>query len=97
MLEVILDTETTGLSTKEKHRIVEIGCIELDNQIPTNKIFHKYINPQRSVSEDAYKVHGYSDEFLSDKKRFIQIADDFLDFIEGKKLLYTMLNLILGI
>ena len=87
MLEVILDTETTGLSTIEKHRIVEIGCIELDNQIPTNKIFHKYINPQRSVSEDAYKVHGYSDEFLSDKKIFSEISKDFLNFIKNKKII----------
>ena len=87
MLEVILDTETTGLSTLEKHRIVEIGCIELDNQIPTNKIFHKYINPQRSVSEDAYKVHGYSDEFLSDKKTFSEISEDFLNFIKNKKII----------
>ena len=87
MLEVILDTETTGLSTAEKHRIVEIGCIELDNQIPTNKIFHKYINPQRSVSEDAYKVHGYSDEFLSDKKTFSEISEDFLNFIKNKKII----------
>ena len=77
MLEVILDTETTGLSATEKHRIVEIGCIELDNQIPTNKIFHKYINPQRSVSEDAFKVHGYSDEFLSDKKTFLNIHESY--------------------
>ena len=87
MLEVILDTETTGLSTIEKHRIVEIGCIELDNQIPTNKIFHKYINPQRSVSEDAYKVHGYSNEFLSDKKTFSEISEDFLNFIKNKKII----------
>ena len=87
MLEVILDTETTGLLTTEKHRIVEIGCIELDNQIPTNKIFHKYINPQRSVSEDAFKVHGYSDEFLSDKKTFPEISEDFLNFIKNKKLI----------
>ena len=87
MLEVILDTETTGLSTIEKHRIVEIGCIELDNQISTNKIFHKYINPQRSVSEDAYKVHGYSDEFLSDKKTFSEISKDFLNFIKNKKII----------
>ena len=87
MLEVILDTETTGLSTIEKHRIVEIGCIELDNLIPTNKIFHKYINPQRSVSEDAYKVHGYSDEFLSDKKTFSEIYKDFLNFIKNKKII----------
>ena len=76
MLEVILDTETTGLSTREKHRIVEIGCVELKNQIPTKKIFHEYINPQRSVSEDAYKIHGYSDEFLSDKKTFSEICED---------------------
>ena len=77
MLEVILDTETTGLSTAEKHRIVEIGCIELDNQIPTKKIFHEYLNPQRSVSEDAYKVHGYSDKFLSDKKTFCYFRKSF--------------------
>ena len=87
MLEVILDTETTGLSTTEKHRIVEIGCVELDNQIPTNRIFHAYINPQRSVSEDAYKVHGYSDKFLSDKKTFSEISEDFLNFIKDKKLI----------
>ena len=87
MLEVILDTETTGLSTAENHRIVEIGCIELDNQISTNKIFHKYINPQRSVSEDAYKVHGYSDEFLLDKKTFSEISKDFLNFIKDKKII----------
>ena len=87
MLEVILDTETTGLSTTEKHRIVEIGCVELENQIPTNRIFHKYINPQRSVSEDAYKVHGYSDKFLSEKKTFSEISDEFLNFIKDKKLI----------
>ena len=87
MLEVILDTETTGLSTTEKHRIVEIGCIELENQIPTNNIFHQYINPQRSVSEDAYNVHGYSDKFLADKKIFSEIAEDFLNFIKNKKLI----------
>jgi len=87
MLEVILDTETTGLSTAEKHRIVEIGCVELDNQIPTKKIFHKYINPQRSVSEEAYKVHGYSDEFLSNKETFLNISKDFLNFIKNKKLI----------
>ncbi len=87
MLEVILDTETTGLSTTQKHRIVEIGCVELENQIPTNRIFHKYINPQRSVSEDAYKVHGYSDKFLSEKKTFSEISDEFLNFIKDKKLI----------
>tara|TARA_B100000029_G_scaffold398537_1_gene397058 strand:- start:1095 stop:1772 length:678 start_codon:yes stop_codon:yes gene_type:complete len=87
MLEVILDTETTGLSTLEKHRIVEIGCIELNNQIPTKKIFHEYINPQRPVSADAFKVHGYSDKFLSDKKTFKEIAENFLNFIYGKKII----------
>ena len=87
MLEIILDTETTGLSIKEKHRIVEIGCIELENQIPTNNKFHHYINPQRSVSEEAKKVHGYSDKFLSDKKTFEDISNDFLNFIKGKKLI----------
>ena len=87
MLEVILDTETTGLSATAKHRIVEIGCIELNDQIPTNKIFHNYINPQRSVSEEAYKIHGYSDKFLSDKKIFSEILRDFLNFIKNKKII----------
>ena len=87
MKEIILDTETTGLSAKEGHRIVEIGCIELENQIPTNKIFHTYLNPQRAVSEDAFKVHGYSDKFLADKKVFSEIVEDFINFIEGKKLI----------
>ena len=86
MLEVILDTETTGLSTTDKHRIVEIACVELNNQIPTNKIFHEYINPERLVSKEAYKIHGYSDEFLSDKKTFSEISEDFLNFIKDKKL-----------
>ena len=84
MLEVILDTETTGLSTADNHRIVEIGCVELNNQIPTNNIFHVYINPQREVSEEAYKVHGYSNKFLSDKKIFSEIVEDFLNFIKDK-------------
>ena len=87
MLEVILDTETTGLSTAEKHRIVEIGCIELDNQIPTKKIFHEYLNPQRIVSEDAYKIHGYTDKFLSNKKTFSEIAESFISFIKEKKII----------
>jgi len=86
MIEVILDTETTGLSVTENHRIVEIGCIELDNQIPTGKIFHKYLNPKRSVSEAAYKIHGYSEKFLADKETFDKIADDFLNFIKNKKI-----------
>ena len=87
MLEVILDTETTGLSTAEKHKIVEIGCVELDNQIPTNKVFHEYINPERPVSKEAYKVHGYSDKFLSGKKIFSEIAENFLNFIKNKKII----------
>ena len=87
MLEVIIDTETTGLSVAENHKIIEIGCVELNNQIPTNKIFHEYINPKRSISEDAYKVHGYSEKFLSDKKTFSEIADNFLNFIKDKKLI----------
>ena len=84
MLEVILDTETTGLSIADNHKIVEIGCVELNNQIPTNNIFHEYINPQRAVSEDAYKVHGYSNKFLSDKKIFSEIVENFLNFIRDK-------------
>jgi len=87
MKEIVLDTETTGLSVKDGHRIVEIGCIELDNLIPTKKIFHFYLNPERKVSEEAFKVHGYSDEFLSDKKKFSQIANDFLEFIKDKKII----------
>ena len=86
MKEIVLDTETTGLSFKDGHRIVEIGCIELDNLIPTKKVFHCYLNPERKVSESALKVHGYTDEFLSDKKKFVEIADEFLGFIEGKKI-----------
>ncbi len=87
MLEVILDTETTGLSVKEGHRIVEIGCIELIDQIPTEKKFHYYLNPERKVSQKAFEVHGYSDEFLSNQKKFSDIADEFLKFIENKKLI----------
>ena len=87
MIEVILDTETTGLSTAENHRVVEIGCVELDNQIPTNKIFHEYLNPERSISSEAFKIHGYTDKFLSSKKTFSEIADNFLDFIKDKKII----------
>ena len=87
MKEIVLDTETTGLSVKEGHRIVEIGCIELDDLIPTKNVFHTYLNPERKVSTKALEVHGYTDEFLSDKKKFKDIADDFLKFIEGKELL----------
>ena len=87
MKEIVLDTETTGLSVRDGHRIVEIGCIELDNLIPTKNIFHFYLNPERKVSEKAYEVHGYSDEFLSTKQKFIEIADDFLEFIKDKKII----------
>ena len=86
MKEVILDTETTGLYVKDGHRIVEIGCIELENLVPTKKTFHCYLNPERKVSEKALEVHGYTDQFLSDKKKFIEIADDLIKFIENKKL-----------
>ena len=87
MKEIVLDTETTGLLVKEGHRIVEIGCIELDNLVPTKNIFHVYLNPERKVSQKALDVHGYTDEFLSRKKKFYEIADDFLKFIENKKII----------
>ena len=87
MKEVVLDTETTGLSVKDGHRIVEIGCVELDNLIPTSKKFHCYLNPERKVSEKAFKVHGYTDEFLLTKKKFKEVADDFLNFINNKRLI----------
>ena len=87
MKEIVLDTETTGISIKDGHRIVEIGCIELENLIPTRNKFHYYLNPERKVSEKALKVHGYNDEFLSNKKKFYEVADEFLSFIEGKKLI----------
>ncbi len=87
MNEIILDTETTGLSVKEGHRIVEIGCLELENLIPNKNKFHCYLNPERKVSEKALEVHGYTDEFLSDKQKFEEIVDKFLDFIKGKRLI----------
>ena len=87
MKEIILDTETTGLSVKDGHRLVEIGCIELENLIPTNNKFHCYLNPERKVSEKALEVHGYTDEFLSSKKKFKEIVQEFLDFINGKRLI----------
>ena len=86
MKEVILDTETTGLSVRDGHRIVEIGCIELENLIPTKNRFHCYLNPERKVSEKAIEVHGYTDEFLSTHKKFAEIVDEFLGFIENKRL-----------
>ena len=86
MKEVIIDTETTGLEVREGHRIVEIGCIEMNNYVVTSKKFHCYLNPERKVSEQAFKVHGYSDEFLSSQKKFKEVVDEFLDFIKDKKL-----------
>ena len=85
MKEIVLDTETTGLSVKDGHRIVEIGCIELDDLIPTNKIFHFYLNPERKVSEESFKIHGYSDKFLSDKKNFLKLLMIFLNLLRIKK------------
>ena len=87
MKEVILDTETTGISVKDGHRIVEIGCLELDNLIPTNNNFHYYLNPERKVSEKALEVHGYTDEFLSKQKKFNEIGEQFLEFIKDKRLI----------
>ena len=86
MKEIILDTETTGLSVKDGHRIVEIGCIELDNLIPTKNRFHCYLNPERKVSLKALEVHGYTDDFLSTQKKFYDVVDEFLSFIKDKKL-----------
>ncbi len=87
MKEIVLDTETTGLYVKDGHRIVEIGCIELDNLVPTGNKFHCYLNPERKVTEKAIEVHGYTDKFLADKKKFSEVVDDFLTFIKDKKLI----------
>ena len=87
MKEIVLDTETTGISVKEGHRIVEIGCIELENLIPTKNKFHYYLNPERKVSEKAFEVHGYSDQFLSKQKKFNEIVGEFLEFIKNKRLI----------
>ena len=87
MKEVVLDTETTGISVQEGHRIVEIGCIELDNLVPTKNKSHYYLNPERKVSEKAFEVHGYSDEFLSKHKKFKEVQEEFLNFIENKRLI----------
>ena len=92
MAEIFLDTETTGLSYKEGHKIVEIACIETNDLIPTNKIFHKLINPKRNVPDEAYKIHGFSQEFLSTKETFDQVASEFLDFIKDKKIIIHNAN-----
>jgi DNA polymerase-3 subunit epsilon len=87
MKEIVLDTETTGISVKEGHRVVEIGCIELDNLIPTKNKFHCYLNPERKVSEKALEVHGYTDEFLATQKKFLDVVEQFLEFIKDKRLI----------
>ena len=92
MSEIFLDTETTGLSYKDGHKIVEIACVETKDLIPTNNVFHKLINPRRNVPEAAFKVHGFSEEFLSDKETFDKISDEFLNFIKGKKLIIHNAN-----
>ena len=91
-MEIFLDTETTGLSFKDGHKIVEIACIETQDLIPTNNIFHKLINPNRDVPEEAFKIHGFSETFLKDKETFNQIADEFLNFIRGKKIIIHNAN-----
>ena len=87
MKEIVLDTETTGLSVKDGHRVVEIGCIELENLIPTQNKFHYYLNPERKVSEKAFEVHGYTDDFLSKQKKFNEVGEEFLNFIKDKRLI----------
>ncbi len=87
MSEIFLDTETTGLSFKDGHKIVEIACIETKDLVPTNQIFHKLINPQRDVPDEAFKIHGFSTDFLKKEKTFNEVADEFLKFINGKKLI----------
>ena len=96
MKEIVLDTETTGISVKEGHRIVEIGCIELENLIPTKNKFHCYLNPERKVSEKALEVHGYTDEFLAKQKKFKDIEDQFLEFIKDKRLIIHNADFDLG-
>ena len=96
MNEIFLDTETTGLSFKDGHKIVEIACIETKDLIPTGNIFHKMINPKRDVPSEAFKIHGFSSEFLSDKETFDQIADDFLNFIKEKKIIIHNASFDLG-
>ena len=96
MKEIVLDTETTGISTKEGHRIVEIGCIELDNLVPTKNKFHCYLNPERKVSEKALEVHGYTDEFLAKQKKFSDVGEQFLEFIKDKRLVIHNADFDLG-
>tara|TARA_X000001036_G_scaffold279089_1_gene259222 strand:+ start:5499 stop:6161 length:663 start_codon:yes stop_codon:yes gene_type:complete len=92
MNEIFLDTETTGLSFQEGHKIVEIACVETKDLIPTKKVFHKLINPKRDVPEQAVKIHGFTKEYLSKKETFDQVADEFLNFIKGKKIIIHNAN-----
>ena len=96
MNEIFLDTETTGLSVNDKHRIVEVACVETDNLISTKKVFHKIINPERDVPEGAFRVHGFSTEFLKNKETFDKVADEFLDFIKNKKIIIHNASFDLG-
>lgn len=96
MNEIFLDTETTGLSVHDKHRIVEVACIETSDLLPTKRIFHKIVNPQRDVPEEAFNVHGFSTEFLRKKETFDKIADEFLEFIKGKKIIIHNASFDLG-
>ena len=96
MNEIFLDTETTGLSFKDGHRIVEIACIETKDLIPTGNVFHRLINPERNIPEEAFKIHGFSEKFLSTKEKFDKISDDFLNFIDGKKIIIHNASFDLG-
>ncbi len=96
MAEIFLDTETTGLSFREGHKIVEIACIETEDLIPTNKIFHALINPERNVPDEAYQIHGFSSDYLKDKKTFGEVADEFINFIRGKKVIIHNADFDLG-
>ena len=96
MNEIFLDTETTGLSFKDGHKIVEIACIETKDLIATGNVFHRLINPERNIPEEAFKVHGFSEKFLSTKEKFDKIADDFLNFIDGKKIIIHNASFDLG-
>jgi len=96
MNEVFLDTETTGLSVHDRHRIVEIACIETSDLLSTKRIFHRIINPQRNVPEEAFRVHGFSTEFLKDKEIFESVADEFLEFIKDKKIIIHNASFDLG-
>ena len=96
MNEIFLDTETTGLSVNDRHKIIEIACIETEDLIPTNKVFHKLINPKRNVPDAAFKIHGFSQDFLSSKDTFDQVSNEFLNFIKGKKIIIHNANFDLG-